>query len=64
MSIVFSSLSEPAEHDLFHGAFPSLEGEHRKGVKDANGKLFVVDFENVVQSRGSGWVSYMFPKPW
>ena len=48
---------------LFHGAFPALQGDNRRSVKDSNGKLFVVEFENVVQSHGSGWVDYTFPKP-
>lgn len=48
---------------LFHGAFPNLDGENRRSVEDANGKLFVVQFEKVVQSHGSGWVDYTFPKP-
>jgi hypothetical protein len=33
------------------------------GRKDSNGKLFVAEFVKVVQSKGSGWVDYMFPKP-
>jgi hypothetical protein len=44
-------------------ARPILEGQNRKGVKDINGKLFEIEFERVVQSRGVGWVRYMFPKP-
>jgi cytochrome c len=48
---------------LFNGGFPEREGSNSSDLKDANGKLFQVEFVNVVQSKGSGWVNYMFPKP-
>ena len=48
---------------LFNGAFPKLEGTDTVGLKDTNGKLFVVELMNTAQSKGSGWVGYMWPKP-
>ncbi len=48
---------------LFHGALPKLEGTSGLGLKDSNGKLFVVDFIKTAQSKGSGWINYMWPKP-
>ena len=48
---------------LFNGGFPKDEGSDFSGRKDSNGKLFVAEFVKVVQSKGSGWVDYMFPKP-
>jgi cytochrome c len=48
---------------LFNGGFPKDEGSDFSGRKDSNGKLFVAEFVKVVQSKGSGWVDYTFPKP-
>jgi len=48
---------------LFHGSLPELEGTNVLGLKDSNGKLFIVEMTNVVKSKGSGWVDYMWPKP-
>ena len=48
---------------LFNAAFPTREGTNAHGMKDTNGKLFVDEFIKVAQSKGSGWVEYMFPKP-
>ena len=48
---------------LFNAAFPEREGTNTTGQKDANGKLFHHDFIQMAESKGSGWVDYMFPKP-
>jgi cytochrome c len=48
---------------LLNPAFPKREGTNVHGDKDANGKLFQDEFMNVIRSKGSGWVDYMFPKP-
>lgn len=48
---------------LLNPAFPEREGTNTSGQKDANGKLFHDAFVETVQSRGAGWVDYMFPKP-
>ena len=48
---------------LFNAAFPAREGTNTTGQKDANGKLFHHDFIQVAESKGSGWVDDMFPKP-
>ena len=48
---------------LLNPAFPEREGTNVHGQKDVNGKLFHDEFMKVVQSKGSGWVDYMFPKP-
>jgi methyl-accepting chemotaxis protein len=48
---------------LLNAAFPKLEGTDNSGIKDSNGKLIDVEFRKTVQSKGSGWVDYMFPKP-
>ena len=43
--------------------FSSAEGTNTTGQKDANGKLFHHEFIQVAETKGSGWVDYMFPKP-
>ncbi|HEX3863082.1 MAG TPA: cache domain-containing protein [Stellaceae bacterium] len=48
---------------LLNPAFPKREGTNAHGEKDANGVFFHDDFVKMVQSKGSGWVTYMFPKP-
>jgi cytochrome c len=48
---------------LFNAAFPAREGTNTTGQKDAKGKLFHDEFIHVAETKGSGWVDYMFPKP-
>jgi cytochrome c len=48
---------------LLNPAFPKREGTNPHGEKDANGKMFHDEFLKVVQTKGGGWVDYMFPKP-
>lgn len=49
--------------DLVNPAFPNLEGRNILDVKDTQGKLLIREMLRVVQTRGSGWVDYMWPKP-
>ncbi len=44
-------------------AFPNLEGRNLLDLKDTHGKLFIREMLKVVQTSGSGWVDYMWPKP-
>jgi methyl-accepting chemotaxis protein len=48
---------------LFNPAFPAREGTNTTGQKDANGKLFHHEMITMAETKGSGWVDYMFPKP-
>jgi cytochrome c len=48
---------------LLNAAFPNREGKNMHGKTDANGKPMHDEFLKVVQTKGSGWVDYMFPKP-
>jgi hypothetical protein len=48
---------------LLNPAFPAREGTNVRGQKDANGKLFHDAIIRTAESKGSGWVDYMFPKP-
>jgi len=48
---------------LLNPAFPKREGTNVHGQTDANGKPMHDDFLKEVRANGSGWVSYVFPKP-
>jgi cytochrome c len=48
---------------LLNPAFPEREGTNVTGKKDLNGKLYHDEFIKVVETKKSGWVDYMFPKP-
>jgi cytochrome c len=42
---------------------PKLEGENIIKMKDANGKLIIQAFIDLLKIQESGWVDYMWPKP-
>ena len=48
---------------LLNAAFPQREGTNVAGQKDAAGKPFQDEILQIAATEGSGWVSYMFPKP-
>ena len=48
---------------LLNPAFPKREGTNVHGQKDTTGKLFHDEIIKTAQTKGSGWVDYMFPKP-
>lgn len=48
---------------LLNPAFPKREGTNVSGEKDARGKLFHNEIIKTAETKGSGWVDYMFPKP-
>ncbi|SPF46241.1 Cache, type 2 domain protein [Syntrophobacter sp. SbD1] len=48
---------------LAHPANPKLVGKMMTGLKDSNGKMFFVEFLNVANGKGEGWVDYSWPKP-
>jgi len=48
---------------LLNPAFPKREGTNVSGQKDANGKLFHDEIIKTAETKGAGWVDYMFPKP-
>jgi cytochrome c len=48
---------------LMHPANPELETKSILDMKDANGKTFMREFVETAQTKGSGWVEYMWPKP-
>jgi hypothetical protein len=48
---------------LLNPAFPQREGTNVSGQKDAKGKLFHNEIIKTAETKGAGWVDYMFPKP-
>jgi signal transduction histidine kinase len=48
---------------LLNVAFPKLEGTDESGLKDAKGKLITMEMVKIAQTKGSGWVDYLWPKP-
>jgi signal transduction histidine kinase len=49
--------------DLVNPGFPNLEGRNLLDLKDTQGKQLIREMFKVVQTTGSGWVDYMWPKP-
>jgi len=49
--------------DLVNPGFPNLEGRNLLDLKDTQGKQLIREMFKVVQTSGSGWVDYMWPKP-
>jgi signal transduction histidine kinase len=49
--------------DLVNPGFPSLEGRNILDVKDTHGKQPIREMVSLVETKGSGWVDYMWPKP-
>jgi signal transduction histidine kinase len=49
--------------DLVNPGFPNLEGRNLLDLKDTQGKQVMQEMLKVVQTSGSGWVDYMWPKP-
>jgi signal transduction histidine kinase len=54
---------DPNGVDLVNPGFPSLEGRNIMDVKDTHGKELIREMFKIVQTNGSGWVEYMWPKP-
>jgi len=48
---------------IMHPTKPELDGKDLTDNKDPNGKHLFVEFVNIVRKDGSGYVSYMWPKP-
>ncbi|CAG4905320.1 cache domain-containing protein [Paraburkholderia gardini] len=48
---------------LLNPAFPAREGTNVNGQKDTNGKLFHDAMIQTAETKGSGWVDYMFLRP-
>jgi len=49
--------------ELVNPAFPSLEGQNIREFKDTHRRPVIREMIELVQTRGSGWIDYMWPKP-
>ena len=49
--------------ELVNAAFPNVEGTNVLDRRDTDGKYLNREMLALVQSQGSGWVDYMWPKP-
>lgn len=56
-------VTDMAGVELVNPAFPNLEGRDLLDVRDTNGKYLNREMIELVQTRGSGWAEYMWPKP-
>ena len=48
---------------LAHPYVPKLEGREMARAKDAKGKLFQAELDNLVKKNGSGWIEFWWVKP-
>jgi signal transduction histidine kinase len=48
---------------IAHGDNPSLVGQNRSSLQDAEGNYLVRTFISVVRSQGGGWVDYCWSNP-
>ncbi len=48
---------------IMHPMKPELNGKDLSGMKDPSGKKIFVEMVDVAQNKGSGFVSYKWPKP-
>ena len=48
---------------ISHGGDPTLVGKNIISYKDPNGVLAVQDAANLAKTKGSGWMTCMFPNP-
>lgn len=46
-----------------HGANAALVGRDLDGLKDASGKLLIVELKKMARDQGDGWVDYVWPNP-
>ena len=48
---------------VMHPIRPDLEGKKLDQIKDKNGKFLFLEFNTVVETKGAGFVDYLWPKP-
>ncbi|HEU5052911.1 MAG TPA: cache domain-containing protein [Hanamia sp.] len=49
--------------NLAHPALPNLVGRNLLDMKDTKGKFILREMLKLVETKGSGWIEYMWPKP-
>jgi len=50
-------------YNLVHGDKPTLEKKYLLDLKDVNGVYFFVQFAEIAEKKGKGWVEYAWTKP-
>lgn len=48
---------------LMHPIKPSLDGKDMSGFADKDGTLLFLNFSEICEEEGAGWVPYVWPKP-
>jgi len=48
---------------IMHPIKPTLDGKALLSIKDVNGVFLFLEFNNICEESGSGWVPYSWPKP-
>ncbi len=48
---------------LMHPIKPSLDGKDMSGFADKNGTLLFLNFSEICEEKGAGWVPYVWPHP-
>ncbi|MCP3876003.1 MAG: hypothetical protein GY699_22995 [Desulfobacteraceae bacterium] len=46
-----------------HPIKPSLDGKDMSGFADKNGTLLFLNFSEICEEKGAGWVPYVWPRP-
>ncbi len=46
-----------------HPIKPSLDGKDMSGFADKDGTLLFLNFSEICEEHGAGWVPYVWPKP-
>jgi cytochrome c len=50
-------------HVMAHGTNPKLIGKNLMQLKDADGKLFVMEIVEMIKAKKTGWVDYKWTNP-
>lgn len=48
---------------IAHGTNPALVGRDLNNLKDATGRLFVTEMNDLVRDHGEGWIDYTWANP-
>ena len=56
-------VDRPDGVELVNPAFPSVEGKNFMNFMDATGKYLAAEYIDTALKKGSGWVTYLWPKP-
>jgi len=48
---------------IMHPIKPSLDGKDMSGFADKDGTLLFLNFSEICEEKGAGWVPYVWPKP-